>query len=106
MGVQEHKSLEAKHKEISSKAANLEEELAVATEARDAMSEAHAALRADHEKLQSDADKAVDAATAIEKELDEQKNVAADLKVRYDSVIVSLHPSSSTSVAFSRFLGT
>jgi hypothetical protein len=79
--VQEHKTLEAMHKDVSNKAASLEEQLAIAAEARDAMDEAHMALRADHEKLQSDADKAVDAAAAIENELEEEKKLAAELKV-------------------------
>ena len=45
------------------------------------MSQAHEALSADHEKLQSDADQAVEAAAAIERDLEAQRALAADLKV-------------------------
>lgn len=62
--------------------ADLEAQLEAATEARAAARDAHAALSADHEKLQSDADQALEAAAAIERDLEEQRTLAADLKVR------------------------
>lgn len=91
--LQEHKTLETKHKDISTKASELEEQLSAATEAKEAVDEAHDALSQDHVKLQADADAALDAAAAIEKELEEERTLAADLKVRtpHPSAAVSLH---------------